>query len=74
MKTWFCWQWNGTIDEKVTQRASCPKVDINVFNGDPAKHHYFLAVFEEVVEKSCKISKSLLEQKYENLLSIVAAP
>ena len=36
---------------KLLRQQAAPEVDIDVFTGDPTKYHYFLAVFEEVVEK-----------------------
>ena len=36
---------------KLLRQQAAPEVDLDVFTGDPTKHHYFLAVFEEVVEK-----------------------
>ena len=36
---------------KLLKQQAAPEVDIDVFTGDPTKYHYFLAVFEEVVEK-----------------------
>ena len=36
---------------KLLRQQAAPDVDINIFNGDPVDYHYFIAVFEEVVEK-----------------------
>ena len=36
---------------KLLRQLAAPEVDIDVFTGDPTEYHYFLAVFEEVVEK-----------------------
>ena len=36
---------------KLLRQQAAPEVDIVVFTGDPTEYHYFLAVFEEVVEK-----------------------
>ena len=36
---------------KLLRQKAAPEVDIDVFTGDPTKYHYFLAVFEEVVDK-----------------------
>ena len=35
---------------KLLRQQAAPDTDINIFNGDPADYHYFLPVFEEVVE------------------------
>ena len=92
---------------KLLRQQAAPEVDIDVFTGEPTKYHYFLAVFEEVVEKKVddargrltrlikytdgepkemikhwiqqpanigyKNPRSLLEQKYGNPHSIIAA-
>ena len=92
---------------KLLRQLAAPEVDIDVFTGDPTEYHYFLAVFEEVVEKKIddargrltrlikytdgepkemikhwiqqpanigyKNPRSLLEQKYGNPHSIIAA-
>ena len=92
---------------KLLRQQAAPEVDIDVFTGEPTKYHYFLAVFEEVVEKKVddargrltrlikytdgepkemikhciqqpanigyKNARSLLEQKYGNPHSIIAA-
>ena len=92
---------------KLLRQQAAPEVDIDVFTGDPTEYHYFLAVFEEVVEKKIddargrltrlikytdgepkemikhciqqpanigyKNARSLLEQKYGNPHSIIAA-
>ena len=92
---------------KLLRQQAAPEVDIDVFTGDLTEYHYFLAVFEEVVEqkiddargrlsrlikytdrepkemiKHCiqhptnigyKNARSLLEQKYGNPHSIIAA-
>ena len=104
----------GCTDSELTQMMSkllrqqaAPEVDIDVFTGDLTEYHYFLAVFEEVVEKKIddargrlsrlikytdrepkemikhciqhptnigyKNARSLLEQKYGNPHSIIAA-
>ena len=36
---------------KLLRQQAAPDVDINIFSGDPVDNHYFIAVFEEVVEK-----------------------
>ena len=36
---------------KLLKQQTAPNVDIDVFIGDPVDYHYFIAVFEEVVEK-----------------------
>ena len=36
---------------KLLRQQAAPDVDIDNFNGDPADCYYFIAVFEEVVEK-----------------------
>ena len=36
---------------KLLMQQAAPEVDFDVFTGDPTKYHYFLAVFEEVVQK-----------------------
>ena len=92
---------------KLLRQQAAPEVDIDVFTGDPTEYHYFLVVFEEVVEKKIddargmltrlikytggepkemikhciqqpantgyKNARSLLEQKYGNPHSIIAA-
>ena len=70
---------------KLLKQQTAPDVDIYIFSGDPVDYHYFIAVFEEVVEKKIddciqqpvpvgyKNARSLLEEKYENLHYIVAA-
>ena len=92
---------------KLFRQQAAPEVDIDVFTGDPTEYLYFLAVFEEVVEKKIddargrltrlikytdgepkemikhwiqqpanigyKNPRSLLEQKYGNPHSIIAA-
>ena len=92
---------------KLLRQQAAPEVDIDVFTGDPTEYLYFLAVFEEVVEKKIddargrltrlikytdgepkemikhcihqpanigyKNARSLLEQKYGNPHSIIAA-
>ncbi|KAG1653031.1 Pro-Pol polyprotein [Nymphon striatum] len=40
-------------DSTLSAIAYLPKVEIEVFMGDPTKYHAFLAVFNEVVEKHC---------------------
>ena len=95
------------IMSKLLRQQAAPEVDIVVFTGDPTEYHYFLTVFEEVVEKKIddargrltrlikctdgepkeiikhciqqpanigyKNARSLLEQKYGNPHSIIAA-
>ena len=36
---------------KLLRQQAAPDVDIDIFSGDPVDYHYFIAVFEEVVEK-----------------------
>ena len=36
---------------KLIRQQAAPDVDIDIFSGDPVDYHYFIAVFEEVVEK-----------------------
>ena len=36
---------------KLLRQQAAPDVDIDIFSGDPVEYHYFIAVFEEVVEK-----------------------
>ena len=36
---------------KLIRQQTAPDVDINIFSGHPVDYHYFIAVFEEVVEK-----------------------
>ena len=36
---------------KLLSQQAAPDVDINIFMGDPVDYHYFIAVFDEVVEK-----------------------
>ena len=36
---------------KLLNQQSAPKIDIDVFGGNPLEFHYFMAVFEEAVEK-----------------------
>ena len=36
---------------KLLRQQAAPEVHIDVFTVDPTEYHYFLAVFEEVVEK-----------------------
>ena len=40
----------GMMSKLIRQQAA-PDVDINIFSGDPVDYHYFIVVFEEVVEK-----------------------
>ena len=40
----------GMMSKLIRQQAA-PDVDINIFSGDPVDYHYFIAVFEEVVDK-----------------------
>ena len=92
---------------QLLRQQAAPEVGIDVFTGEPTEYHYFLAVFEEVVEKKIddargrltrlikytdgepkemikhwiqqpanigyKNPRSLLEQKYGNPHSIIAA-
>ena len=36
---------------KLVNQESAPEIDIDVFGGNPLEFHYFMAVFDEVVEK-----------------------
>ena len=36
---------------KLLRQQAAPNVDIDIFTGDPVDYHYFIAVFDEVVEK-----------------------
>ena len=36
---------------KLLRQQAAPNVDIDIFSGDTVDYHYFIAVFEEVVEK-----------------------
>ena len=36
---------------KLLRQQGAPEVDIDVFTGNPTEYHYFLTVFDEVVEK-----------------------
>ena len=36
---------------KLLRQQAAPDVDIVIFTGDPVDYHYFIAVFDEVVEK-----------------------
>ena len=40
----------GMMSKLIRQQAP-PNVYIDIFNGSPVHYHYFIAVFEEVVEK-----------------------
>ena len=40
----------GMMSKLIRQQAA-PDVDIDIFSGDPVDYHYFISVFEEVVEK-----------------------
>ncbi|KAG1683762.1 hypothetical protein GQR58_009764 [Nymphon striatum] len=42
-----------TADSTLSAIAYLPKVEIEVFMGDPTKYHAFLSVFNKVVEKHC---------------------
>ena len=39
------------IMSKLLRQQAAPDVNINIFMGDPVNYHYFIAVFDEVVEK-----------------------
>ena len=41
---------------KLLRQQADPEVGIDVFTGGPTEYHYFLAVFEKVVEK--KVDKA----------------
>ena len=36
---------------KLIRQQAAPDVDIDIFSGDPVNYQYFIAVFEEVIEK-----------------------
>ena len=36
---------------KLLKQQVAPDIDIDISSGDPVNYHYFIAVFEEVVEK-----------------------
>ena len=36
---------------KLLRKQAAPDIDIDIFTGDPVDYHYFIAVFDEVVEK-----------------------
>ena len=36
---------------KLLKRQAAPDVDINIFIGDPVDYYYFIAEFDEVVQK-----------------------
>ena len=36
---------------KLLRQQAALDVEIDIFSGDPADYHYFIAIFEEVVEK-----------------------
>ena len=36
---------------KLANQQSAPEIDIDVFGGNPLQFHYFMAVFDEAVEK-----------------------
>ena len=36
---------------KLVNQQSAPEIDIDVFGGNPLEFHYFMAVFDEAVEK-----------------------
>ena len=36
---------------KLLRQQAALDVDIDIFSGEPVDYHYFIAVFEEVVEK-----------------------
>ena len=38
------------MSKRFRQQAA-PEIDTDVFNGKPTENHYFLSIFEEVVEK-----------------------
>ena len=47
-----------TVDEGVSKmmcqllkQQSAPDIDIDIFSGNPMNFHYFMAVFNEIVEK-----------------------
>ena len=40
----------GMMSKLLRQQAALD-VDIDIFSGEPVDYHYFIAVFEEVVEK-----------------------
>ena len=45
---------------KLLRQQPAPDVDIDIFSGDPFHYHYFIAAFEEVVEKKIDNPRSRL--------------
>ena len=45
---------------KLLRQQAVPEVDIDVFTGDPTEYHYFLEVFEEVVEEKIDDARGTL--------------
>ena len=41
----------GGNDKRLLRQQAAPDVDIDIFSDDPVDYHYFIAVFEGVVEK-----------------------
>ena len=45
---------------KLVNQQSAPEIDIDVFGGNPLEFHYFMAVFDEAVEKKIEDSHGKL--------------
>ena len=45
---------------KLLREQAAPDVDVDIFTGDPVDYHYFIAVFDEVVEKKIDDPRSRL--------------
>ena len=45
---------------KLLNQQAAPEIDIDVFDGNPVEFHYFMAVFNEVVEKRIDDEKGKL--------------
>ena len=47
---------------KLIQQQGSPEVDKDTFSGEPLEYHYFIKVFQEVVEKKDRGSKTEAHQ------------
>ena len=47
---------------QLLKQQSAPGIDIDVFHGNPMDFHYFMAVFNEIVEKKIDVPRGKLTQ------------
>ena len=60
----------GGNDKRLLRQQAAPDVDIDIFSDDPVDYHYFIAVFEGVVEKRMDGPRGRLARLISDILMV----